>query len=143
MAAPVQPLSHPALDQNGPGAAAWVCRAGLLSGAGGRRHRGAAGRGAAAERHTRSHSAGGPLRRCGRGPSYQIRGHLASIGHRVVGDTLYGGAAIIEGQPPLGRYFLHAHRIRFHQPSTGEEVTVVSPLAPELEQWMDGLSSTL
>ena len=39
-------------------------------------------------------------------------------------------------QDELGRYFLHAHRIRFRQPSSGEEVTVVSPLPRELEQWM-------
>jgi len=34
---------------------------------------------------------------------------------------------------------LHAHRIRFRQPSSGEEVTVVSPLAGELEEWLKGL----
>jgi 23S rRNA pseudouridine1911/1915/1917 synthase len=52
----------------------------------------------------------------------------------VVGDTLYGAPAKIEGLPPLGRYFLHAHRIRFRLPATGEEITVVSPLPPELEE---------
>jgi hypothetical protein len=41
--------------------------------------------------------------------------------------------------PTLGRYFLHAHRIRFRLPSTGEETTVVSPLAFELEEWMGRL----
>jgi len=53
----------------------------------------------------------------------------------VVGDTLYGAAA----QPDLGRYFLHAHRIEFRQPTTGEEIVVVSPLAPELEAWLEKL----
>jgi hypothetical protein len=52
---------------------------------------------------------------------------------------LYGAPAKVEGRPPLGRYFLHAHRIRFRRPSTGEEIAVVSPLPPELERWMDGL----
>jgi 23S rRNA pseudouridine1911/1915/1917 synthase len=77
--------------------------------------------------------------RIGTGRTHQIRVHLSSIGHPVVGDTLYGAPAKIEGQPLLGRFFLHAHRIRFEQPSTREEVTVVSPLARELEEWIQGL----
>jgi 23S rRNA-/tRNA-specific pseudouridylate synthase len=55
----------------------------------------------------------------------------------VAGDTLYGAPATVEGKPPLGRYFLHAHRIRFHQPSTGAEIAIVSPLPRELEEWME------
>jgi 23S rRNA pseudouridine1911/1915/1917 synthase len=78
--------------------------------------------------------------RIGTGRTHQIRVHLSSIGHPVVGDTLYGAPAQTEGQPLLGRFFLHAHRIRFEQPSTGEEVTVVSPLARELEAWIQGLA---
>jgi 23S rRNA pseudouridine1911/1915/1917 synthase len=74
--------------------------------------------------------------RIGTGRTHQIRVHLASIKHPVVGDTLYGAAA----QGDLGRYFLHAHRIEFRQPGTGEEVVVVSPLAPELEAWLAGLT---
>ena len=77
--------------------------------------------------------------RIGTGRTHQIRVHLSSIGHPVVGDTLYGAPAKIEGLPLLGRFFLHAHRIRFEQPSTREEVTVVSPLARELEEWIQGL----
>jgi 23S rRNA pseudouridine1911/1915/1917 synthase len=73
--------------------------------------------------------------RIGTGRTHQIRVHLASIKHPVVGDTLYGAAA----QPDLGRYFLHAHRIEFQQPATGEEIVVVSPLAPELEAWLERL----
>jgi 23S rRNA pseudouridine1911/1915/1917 synthase len=68
--------------------------------------------------------------RIGTGRTHQIRAHLASIGHPVVGDTLYGAA----GSSGLGRYFLHAHRIRFRRPSDGAEVEVVSPLAEELEE---------
>jgi 23S rRNA pseudouridine1911/1915/1917 synthase len=73
--------------------------------------------------------------RIGTGRTHQIRVHLASLKHPVVGDTLYGAAA----QPALGRYFLHAHRIEFQQPTTGERVVVVSPLAAELECWLQGL----
>jgi 23S rRNA pseudouridine1911/1915/1917 synthase len=72
----------------------------------------------------------------GTGRTHQIRVHLSGLGHPVVGDTLYGAPGKVQGMPPLGRYFLHAHRIRFHQPSTGQEITLVSPLAPELEQWL-------
>ena len=70
--------------------------------------------------------------RIGTGRTHQIRVHLSSAGHPVVGDTLYGA----QSQPTLGRYFLHAHRIRFRSPATGEEVAVESPLAPELEAWL-------
>ena len=73
--------------------------------------------------------------RIGTGRTHQIRVHLASIRHPVVGDTLYGAAA----QPELGRFFLHAHRIRFRQPATGAETVVESPLAPELEAWLGTL----
>ena len=75
----------------------------------------------------------------GTGRTHQIRVHLASIHHPVAGDTLYGAPAKVEGRPPLGRFFLHARRIRFHQPTTGEEVAVESPLPAELEKWMEGL----
>lgn len=77
--------------------------------------------------------------RIGTGRTHQIRVHLSSIGHPVAGDPLYGAPARVEGRPPLGRYFLHAHRIRFCKPSDGAEVTVESPLPKELEEWMAGL----
>ena len=77
--------------------------------------------------------------RIGTGRTHQIRVHLSSIGHPVAGDTLYGAPAKVEGRPPLGRYFLHARRIRFHQPTTGEEVVVESPLPADLESWLEGL----
>jgi 23S rRNA pseudouridine1911/1915/1917 synthase len=65
------------------------------------------------------------------GRTHQIRVHMASIGHPVAGDTLYGGAAAGEG-----RFFLHAYRIRFRQPSTAEERSVEAPLPPELQDWL-------
>jgi 23S rRNA pseudouridine1911/1915/1917 synthase len=77
--------------------------------------------------------------RIGTGRTHQIRVHLSSIGHPVAGDTLYGAPARVEGRPALGRYFLHSRRIRFHQPTTGEEVVVESPLPAELGEWMEGL----
>lgn len=73
----------------------------------------------------------------GTGRTHQIRVHLASIGHAVVGDSLYGAPKLVEGTPPLGRFFLHAHRISFDSPATGARVTVESPLAPELAEWLE------
>ncbi len=70
--------------------------------------------------------------RIGTGRTHQIRVHLASIGHPVVGDKLYGA-------PVDERIFLHAHRISFTSPASGERVTVEAPLAPELEQWLTRL----
>src|SRR5439155_7647238 len=65
--------------------------------------------------------------RTGTGRTHQIRVHLSSIGHPVVGDTLYGAPARVEGQPALERYFLHAHRIRFRCPASNEDIEIVSP----------------
>jgi 23S rRNA pseudouridine1911/1915/1917 synthase len=62
------------------------------------------------------------------GRTHQIRVHLSSIGHPVVGDRLYGAPA----EASLGRFFLHAHQLRFRSPSTGEWITLESPLPPEL-----------
>jgi 23S rRNA pseudouridine1911/1915/1917 synthase len=70
----------------------------------------------------------------GTGRTHQIRVHLSSIGHPVVGDRLYGAPT-----SELGRYFLHAHRIEFAQPTTGEPVVIVADLAPELSSWMAAL----
>ena len=75
----------------------------------------------------------------GTGRTHQIRVHLSSIGHPVVGDRLYGAPAEVAGRPPLGRFFLHAASICFAQPRTGESIEVSAPLPAELEQWMQGL----
>lgn len=74
--------------------------------------------------------------RIGTGRTHQIRVHLASIGHPVAGDTLYGAA-----DAGRGRFFLHSHRTTFRQPTTGEVVTVEAPLPPELEEWLQVLPS--
>ena len=75
----------------------------------------------------------------GTGRTHQIRVHMASIGHPVAGDTLYGAPARVAGLAPLGRYFLHAHRIGFFRPADDRAVTIVSPLPKELEEWMEAL----
>ncbi len=77
--------------------------------------------------------------RIGTGRTHQIRVHLSSIGHPVAGDRLYGAPANVEGLPPLGRFFLHAHRIRFRHPFGGQTVEVESPLPADLTSWMERL----
>lgn len=75
------------------------------------------------------------------GRTHQIRAHLSSLGHPIAGDRLYGAPARVEGLPPLERFFLHACRVRFAQPSTGDPVTVESPLPPELAGWLSELAA--
>ena len=67
----------------------------------------------------------------GTGRTHQIRVHLASLGHKVAGDTVYGAPAHASG-----RFFLHAHRITFTHPTTGQRQTIEAPLPPELTQWL-------
>jgi 23S rRNA pseudouridine1911/1915/1917 synthase len=77
--------------------------------------------------------------RIGTGRTHQIRVHLSSIGHPVAGDRLYGAPARNETRPPRDRFFLHAHRIRFQHPFTGQPVEIESPLPEDLRSWMEQL----
>jgi len=62
------------------------------------------------------------------GRTHQIRVHLAAIDHPVSGDPQYG----VAGEYGLTRQFLHAARLAFPHPVTGEPVDVTSPLPEEL-----------
>ena len=68
------------------------------------------------------------------GRTHQIRVHLASIGHPVVGDDTYGGGGgrKVAGLPPK-RHFLHAAWLQFTHPVTGKAMDLRSPLPSELE----------
>jgi 23S rRNA pseudouridine1911/1915/1917 synthase len=65
------------------------------------------------------------------GRTHQIRVHLESVGHPVVGDPVYGRRPESLG---LERQFLHAARLAFPHPETGEPVEVESPLPDDLRR---------
>jgi 23S rRNA pseudouridine1911/1915/1917 synthase len=84
------------------------------------------------------------------GRTHQIRVHMASIGHPVVGDSLYGAPKELKrgtakapmGTPAvltLGRNFLHATAVEFKQPRTGDPLQLEAPLPHELTAFLEQL----
>ena len=81
------------------------------------------------------------------GRTHQIRVHLQSIGHPVVGDERYGGVLWKSVQDPVRRkalksflrHALHAARLEFTHPATGERVCFEAPLPPEIESLLEAL----
>jgi 23S rRNA pseudouridine1911/1915/1917 synthase len=67
------------------------------------------------------------------GRTHQIRVHLQAIGHPVLGDPEYGPA----GTLGLERQFLHATRLAFEHPITGQPIDVSSPLPPDLQSALE------
>jgi 23S rRNA pseudouridine1911/1915/1917 synthase len=85
------------------------------------------------------------------GRTHQIRVHMASLGHAVVGDVLYGapremrarrGRATDEGAAiALTRNFLHAAQLELTHPRTGEKIALMSPLPPELQAFLTSVET--
>jgi 23S rRNA pseudouridine1911/1915/1917 synthase len=80
------------------------------------------------------------------GRTHQIRVHFSALKHPVVGDTLYGAAAQLRvgdiALPPLQRNFLHAAKIAFSHPRTGERMEIRAPLPVELREFLHTLAKT-
>ncbi len=101
--------------------------------------------------HYREERACGPFSllrvRIETGRTHQIRVHLASTGHPVVGDVLYGGNRALNladenlraAVQNLGRHFLHAHSLEFTHPRTGEKLSFQAPLPAELSCFLKNL----
>lgn len=82
------------------------------------------------------------------GRTHQIRVHMASITHPVVGDTLYGAAGTLTNLPTggnrksaretlsLDRNFLHSSELEFVHPITQKTISLTSSLPPELEEFL-------
>jgi 23S rRNA-/tRNA-specific pseudouridylate synthase len=70
------------------------------------------------------------------GRRHQVRVHLASVGHPLAGDALYGGPNF----PGLaaGRFWLHLSEVAFDSPSSGY-VTVEAPTPPDLDAVLSAL----
>jgi 23S rRNA pseudouridine955/2504/2580 synthase len=75
------------------------------------------------------------------GRTHQIRVHLASLGHPIVGDDKYGDFEYNRAMQKQGlkRMFLHAWRLQFRHPVNGDGVRLVSDLPPELQQFVTTL----
>ncbi len=78
------------------------------------------------------------------GRTHQIRVHLSSIGHPIVGDTLYGGLRRrlpfdIRAVSRLDRPFLHAAKLAFKHPRDGRRMEFESELPPDLKSVLDDL----
>ncbi len=68
------------------------------------------------------------------GRTHQIRVHMAAIKHPCVGDPTYGPNPVLAAQLGLQRQWLHAVRLRFDHPLSGDEVEFTSPYPDDLER---------
>jgi len=73
------------------------------------------------------------------GRTHQIRVHAAWLGHAIIGDERYGDQQLNKSYRQRGykRLFLHAHKLQFAHPVTGDILNLVAPLAPELQALLD------
>jgi 23S rRNA pseudouridine1911/1915/1917 synthase len=72
------------------------------------------------------------------GRTHQIRTHFAAIGHPLAGDPRYGEA----GRHRLARQFLHAHRLEFTHPESGERLSFTSELPKDLSAALERARTT-
>jgi 23S rRNA pseudouridine1911/1915/1917 synthase len=75
------------------------------------------------------------------GRTHQIRVHMSAQRHPCVGDTLYGADPTLSAKLGLGRQWLHAHKLAFTHPGTGEWVEFTSPYPADLQHALEILRS--
>jgi 23S rRNA pseudouridine1911/1915/1917 synthase len=75
------------------------------------------------------------------GRTHQIRVHLSYIGHPVAGDRDYGSRGPLEQKSGLERQFLHAHKLTFPHPVSGQEMCFEDPLPADLDEALSKLES--
>ena len=73
------------------------------------------------------------------GRTHQIRVHAQWLGHAIIGDQRYGNKETnkVFSQRGYKRLFLHAHKLQFPHPVTGEILKLVAPLADDLQTLLD------
>jgi 23S rRNA pseudouridine1911/1915/1917 synthase len=75
------------------------------------------------------------------GRTHQVRVHLASVGLPVAGDPVYGGGKVVTRSLGLGRQALHATRLGFEHPVSGECLSFESALPADLCRAIEGLEA--
>jgi 23S rRNA pseudouridine1911/1915/1917 synthase len=75
------------------------------------------------------------------GRTHQIRVHMAAQRHPLVGDSLYGANPTVATRLELTRQWLHAVRLRFNHPTTGDELEITSDYAPDLAHSLELLAT--
>jgi 23S rRNA pseudouridine1911/1915/1917 synthase len=75
------------------------------------------------------------------GRTHQIRVHMAAIKHPCIGDPIYGGDPALAAKLGLERQWLHAVRLNFVHPTSGEEMQFESPYPPDLQLALDVVSA--
>ncbi len=74
------------------------------------------------------------------GRTHQIRVHMRHVGHPIFADELYAGRKVSKrDRKLLPHHFLHASKIAFDHPRTGEKVEFESKLLPDLQEFLQGL----
>ena len=69
------------------------------------------------------------------GRTHQIRVHLKSIGHTIVGDELYGNG--LNKELGINRQFLHAYKVKFTHPASKEEVELEIPIFNDMKDFLE------
>ena len=69
------------------------------------------------------------------GRTHQIRVHLKSIGHTIIGDELYGNG--LNKELGINRQFLHAYKVKFTHPASKKEVELEIPMFTDMKEFLE------